>query len=151
MAHFSLEAEIQSAMHGLDNSINVRKVRATVKSTGGCGLNTSSKQFNTSGLNRSRSESRLHTALFANSSRIGGGGGGSPKRRSVSRGRTGGSLLDLSSAGMNNKSPGRVAATDRFIPNRSTTDMEYAQHSMSRLDRLKRTNFKGILIAVLNV
>ena len=103
---------------------------------GGSVLNVSGKQFNASGLNRSRSESRLHTALF-------GGGGGiaanannslRQQRRSGSRGRTG-SLLDLSSTGGNSagssKSPGRMCS-DRFIPNRSTTDMEFAQHSLSR-------------------
>lgn len=137
MSQFSLEAEIQSALR-LDSSINVQKSsmsRPVGRGGGGSVLNVSGKQFNASGLNRSRSESRLHTALF------GGGGGGvaannslRQQRRSGSRGRTG-SLLDLSSTGGNSagssKSPGRMCS-DRFIPNRSTTDMEFAQHSLSR-------------------
>ena len=138
MSQFSLEAEIQSALR-LDSSINVQKSsmhRPGGRAGGGSVLNVSGKQFNASGLNRSRSESRLHTALF-------GGGGGiaanannslRQQRRSGSRGRTG-SLLDLSSTGGNSagssKSPGRMCS-DRFIPNRSTTDMEFAQHSLSR-------------------
>ena len=140
MSQFSLEAEIQSALR-LDSSINVQKSSmhrpgAGGRAGGGSVLNVSGKQFNASGLNRSRSESRLHTALF-------GGGGGiaanannslRQQRRSGSRGRTG-SLLDLSSTGGNSagssKSPGRMCS-DRFIPNRSTTDMEFAQHSLSR-------------------
>ena len=137
MSQFSLEAEIQSALR-LDSSINVQKSsmsRPVGRNGGGSVLNVSGKQFNASGLNRSRSESRLHTALF--------GGGGvaannslrqQSQRRSGSRGRTG-SLLDLSSTGGgsagSSKSPGRMCS-DRFIPNRSTTDMEFAQHSLSR-------------------
>ena len=135
MSQFSLEAEIQSALR-LDSSINVQKSslsRPVGRNGGGSVLNVSGKQFNASGLNRSRSESRLHTALF---------GGGvtannslrQQQRRSGSRGRTG-SLLDLSStggsSGGSSKSPGRMCS-DRFIPNRSTTDMEFAQHSLSR-------------------
>ncbi len=146
MSHFSLEAEIQSAVR-MDSSINVCRSAAAKKkpSTGpgpgpGPGLNTSSK-LSTSGLmNRSRSESRLHTALFSSRSGVSPARGQQQslllqqqRRRSGSRGRPGGgsgSLLDLSSAGLS-KSPGRIAA-DRFIPNRSTTDMEFAQHSLSK-------------------
>ena len=145
MSQFTLEAEIQSALR-LDSSINVQKPsmsRPLGRAAGGGNtLNVSGKQFNTSGLNRSRSDPRLHTALFgagaANNSLR------QQKNRSGSRGRTR-SLLDLSSTGGSSagssKSPGRMCS-DRFIPNRSTTDMEFAQHSLSRYCR---TFFKLII------
>ncbi len=85
---------------------------------------------------RSRSESRLHPALFNNSSKVSPGRNGvrckTPPRQSSS-------LLDLSLAGGGNNHEKRGGGNtpcrgggDRFIPNRSTTDWEFAQHSLSR-------------------
>ena len=88
---------------------------------------------------RSRSETRLHPALFNNSlnkQASPGRNGGNASNRCKTPTRQSNSLLDLSTAGMGNGNNGQRSTTpcrgDRFIPNRSTTDKEYAQHSLSR-------------------
>jgi len=61
--------------------------------------------------------------------------GGGPLRHNKPPPRQCTSLLDLSSTGLNGNGTMRSTTPcrgDRFIPNRSATDREYAQHSLSR-------------------
>ncbi len=134
----------------MDTSISVAatKNRAGGGRSGRTALNTSSGtsllNYSNSVMNRSKSESRVHPALSNNSKvspgRSGGSGGGVLNAR-VNRtpNRLSNSLLDVSSAGASavNGNNGRSTTPsrgggDRFIPNRSTTDKEFAQHSLSR-------------------
>lgn len=136
MSQFALEQALQSATR-LDSSISMGRPRAgrprplvSIKRSVGseAAVSTTTSSSNRflsasmgSGMNRSRSESRLqsHSGLEI---RVGGGTGAS-RNRSETPTRSCSSLMDL------NKTPTRG---DRFIPNRSTTDIEYAQHSISR-------------------
>lgn len=133
MSQFNLEQELQSATR-LDSSINVRptgrsssrpKPLASLKraDSGTSKLSTSSilaahngglNRSSSGALNRSRSESRLAASLLS----------AVPAARSKTPTRVSNSLVDL------NKTP--THSSDRFIPNRSTTDFEMAQHSLSR-------------------
>lgn len=136
MSQFALEQALQSATR-LDSSISMGRPRAgrprplvSIKRSVGseAAVSTTTSSSNRflsasmgSGMNRSRSESRLqsHSGLEI---RVGGGTGAS-RNRSETPTRSCSSLMDL------NKTP---THGDRFIPNRSTTDIEYAQHSISR-------------------
>jgi len=126
MSQFNFDQQLTDAVR-LDRSINLNSSvsRQSLKP---------SNRLNVSGvnLNRSRSASRLSPSLLC-------GGGGhkthrskSPARRSKTPTRLGTSF-GLGNVSTNNGYNGRKSqgGSDRFIPNRSTTDMEFAQHSLA--------------------
>ena len=126
MSHFNFDQQLTDAVR-LDRSINLNSSvsRQSLKP---------SNRLNVSGvnLNRSRSASRLSPSLLC-------GGGGqkahrskSPARRSKTPTRLGTSF-GIGNVSTNNGYNGRKSqgGSDRFIPNRSTTDMEFAQHSLA--------------------
>jgi len=92
-----------------------------------------SNRLNVSGvnLNRSRSASRLSPSLLCQGSKP-LCRSKSPARRSKTPTRLGTSLNNKGNVNTSNMYNGRKSqgGADRFIPNRSTTDMEYAQHSL---------------------
>merc|ERR1719184_144192 len=126
MAHFAFEQQLSEAVR-MDSSIHLSNsiLRQSLKP---------SNRLNISGanLNRSRSASRLSPSLLGHSAK--------PVCRSKSSARRSKTPTRLSStSGLGNISSlgnqggnGRKSqgGADRFIPNRSTTDMEFAQHSL---------------------
>ena len=120
MSHFTFDQQLSDAVR-MDRSLNSSVSRQSLKP---------SNRLNISGaLNRSRSASRLSPSLLcpgikpASRSK-------SPSRRSKTptRFNSTSGLGNISSAGQYNGRKSQGA--DRFIPNRSTTDIEYAQHSL---------------------
>lgn len=104
MAHFNFDQMLSEALE-LDSTINLN----------GSVSRMSLKPMNTSALNRSRSTSRLSPSLL--------GGRGTIKSKSPARSKTP-TRLGLPELGKKLSN-----GADRFIPNRSTTDFEYASHS----------------------
>jgi len=127
MAHFQLEQELQAALK-LDSTINFNTSSA---------LNRSSRQNtkeNGSAKKRAASAGRSNSSLLngsLNRSRI--LGIQQPQalgtKRSTSTGRLAASP-GRNGAKNRTTSPGRIGG-DRFIPNRSTTDMENARYSLA--------------------
>ena len=120
MSHFTFDQQLSDAVR-MDRSLNTSISRQSLKPSNRLNVSTA--------LNRSRSASRLSPSLCS---------GYKPARRSKSPSRrsktpTGlhstSGLGNISNAGQYNGRKSQGA--DRFIPNRSTTDMEYAQHSLS--------------------
>ena len=115
MSHFAFDQQLSDAVR-MDRSLNNSISRQSLKP---------SNRLNISGaLNRSRSASRLSPSLFAP--------GAKPASRSKSPSRRSKTPTRLNStSGLGNGGHWRKGqGADRFIPNRSTTDMEYAQHSL---------------------
>ena len=129
MAHFQLEQELQAALK-LDSTINFNTSSA---------LNRSSRQ-NTKENPNGSAKKRAASAGRSNSSLLNGSlnrsrilGIQQPQalgtKRSTSTGRL---VASPGRNGAKNRttSPGRIGG-DRFIPNRSTTDMENARYSLA--------------------
>ena len=120
MSHFTFDQQLSDAVR-MDRSLNNSISRQSLKP---------SNMLNVSGaLNRSRSATRLSPSLLcpgykpASRSK-------SPSRRSKTPTRlhSASGVGNISNAGQYNGRKNQGA--DRFIPNRSTTDMEFAQHSL---------------------
>ena len=124
MSHFTFDQQLSDAVR-MDSSIHLtNSYRQSLKP---------SSNLNISGvnLNRSRSASRLSPSLLSHATKP-LYRSKSPARRSKTPTRLGstsglGNLSNISNQGNGRKSQG---GADRFIPNRSTTDMEFAQHSL---------------------
>jgi len=124
MSHFTFDQQLSDAVR-MDSSIHLtNSFRQSLKP---------SSNLNISGvnLNRSRSASRLSPSLLSHATKP-LYRSKSPARRSKTPTRLGstsglGNLSNISNQGNGRKSQG---GADRFIPNRSTTDMEFAQHSL---------------------
>jgi len=125
MSHFAFEQQLSDAVR-MDTSIHLNNsiLRQSLKP---------SSRLNVSGanLNRSRSASRLSPSLLSYPAKP-LCRSKSPARRSKTPTRLGstsgiGNVSNISNQGNGRKSQG---GADRFIPNRSTTDMEFAQHSL---------------------
>ena len=124
MSHFNFDQQLTDAMR-LDQSLNSSAIsRQSLKP---------SNRLNVSGvnLNRSRSASRLSPSLLCGASKP-LHRSKSPARRSKTPTRLGTSFNKGCNISVNNGYNGRKSqgGSDRFIPNRTTTDMEYAQHSL---------------------
>lgn len=113
MAHFAFEQQLSEAIK-MDSSINLGNTsvrRQSLKPTSRLNISTGP------GLNRSRSACRLSPGLAPPSKPA--PRSKSPARRSKTPTR--------GTGGISRKSSG---VGDRFIPNRSTTDLEHSMHSM---------------------
>ena len=125
MAHFNFDQQLTDAMR-LDQSLNLNTsvARQSLKP---------SNRLNVSGvnLNRSRSASRISPSLCVKGSKP-LCRSKSPARRSKTPTRLGTSF-GVGNVSTSNIYNGRKSqgGSDRFIPNRSTTDMEFAQHSLA--------------------
>lgn len=115
MAHFAFDQQLSDAIK-MDSSINLSTSmrRQSLKPT--CRLNMSGP-----GLNRSRSACRLSPTNLLPPANKSNCRSKSPSRRSKTPTR--------GTVGVGRKSTNGMGA-DRFIPNRSTTDMEHSMHSM---------------------
>jgi len=126
MSHFAFEQQLSEAVR-MDSSIHVSS--------------SSSRQYNrqslkpalrlnvpdSAGLNRSRSASRLSPSQLMKGKNM--NRSKSPARRSKTPTRCG-----VKEVGGSTTSGRKSLGPDRFIPNRSTTDMEFAQHSLINTD-----------------
>ena len=128
MAHFQLEQELQAALK-LDSTINFNTSSALNRSS-----RQNTKENNGSAKKRAASAGRSNSSLLngsLNRSRI--LGIQQPQalgtKRSTSTGRLAASP-GRNGAKNRTTSPGRIGG-DRFIPNRSTTDMENARYSLA--------------------
>lgn len=123
MSHFQFDQQLSDVVR-LDKSINLNSSvsRQSLKP---------SNRLNVSGvnLNRSRSASRLSPSLLCPGAKPSVRRSKSPARRSKTPTRLGTTFGNI---GHSNAYNGRKSqgGSDRFIPNRTTTDMEYAQHSL---------------------
>jgi len=128
MSQFNFDQQLSDAMR-MDQSMNLNGsiVRQSLRPC---------NRLNVSGvnLNRSRSASRLSPSLLCQGSKPLNRRSKSPARRSKTPTRLGTSF-SKGNVSSNNIYNGRKSqgGSDRFIPNRSTTDIEYAQHSLSSL------------------
>ena len=136
MSQFQLEQELQNALR-LDTTINFNTSALNRSSRGGRGSNenalspkkraqsTTGRSSNTSLMNSSLNRSRVLGIQQPSASQNNGA-----VKRSSSTGR----LVSPGRNGARNRTPsaGRngTVGGDRFIPNRSTTDLESAHHSL---------------------
>jgi len=126
MAQFAFEQQLSDAVR-MDSSIHLAMPRSVVRNQSNArqSLKPTSRLnisglVDPAGLNRSRSASRLSPSMMGGTKKR----SKSPAKRSKTPTRCG--LKEVSGSVSQRKSQG----PDRFIPNRSTTDMEYAQHSL---------------------
>ncbi len=126
MAQFQFEQELASAVR-LDSTIHVvaSKSSACASSRQSGGNDNSSLLLAKGNKNRSRSESRLHPGLFGSSASSSYRTSPQQQQQQHQRSRS--------------KTPTRGdCGGDRFIPNRSASDHELAQHAMAQSMRQGR-------------
>lgn len=128
MSQFKLEQELQAALR-LDTSINLNSSALNRSSRLRAHENGSSKK-------RAQSTGRSNSSIInssLNRSRILGVQLPQPSADGIKRSTSTGRLISPGRNGARNRSTsaGRNVGGDRFIPNRSTTDLEMAHHSLA--------------------
>jgi len=124
MSQFAFEQQLSDAVR-MDSSIHLAAARPLIRQS----LKPTSRHNMSGGaLNRSRSTSRLSPSLLMMGTK-GVNRSKSPARRSKTPTRCG-----VKEVGGGATSGRKSQGSDRFIPNRSTTDMEFAQHSLLNTD-----------------